>query len=69
MKTKIVKKITISIFIASKLQSSSNIIYKLIKFDFLTKRNSTQTLPGRLLKRICQQFAVNFANDVLTKRI
>ena len=69
MKTKIVKKITISIFIAGKLQSSSNIIYKLIKFDFLTKRNSTQTLPGRLLKRICQQFAVNFANDVLTKRI
>ena len=69
MKTKIVKKITISIFIAGKLQSSSNIIYKLIKFDFSTKRNPTQTLPGHLLKRICQQFAVNFANDVLTKRI
>ena len=63
------KKLTISIFIAGKLQSGSNLIYKLIKFNFSAKRNPTQTLPGHLLKRICQQFAVNFANDVLTKRI
>lgn len=69
MKTKIEKKLTISIFIAGKLQSGSNLIYKLIKFNFSTKRNPTQTLPGHLLKRICQQFAANFANDVLTKRI